>query len=116
MRMMLRAVMDTPTGNAAIRDGSMGEAVGRLMEMLHPEAAYFAPEDGKRACFMVFDMDDPADLPVISEPLFSDMQARVTIVPCMNVEDLQKGLARLQAAAGNQAGKGVPTSAGAGIG
>ena len=116
MRMMLRAVMDTPTGNAAIRDGSMGEAVGRLMEMLHPEAAYFAPEDGKRSCFMVFDLEDPADLPVITEPLFMDMQAKVTIVPCMNVEDLQKGLARLQGAAENRVGSSVPTSAGAGIG
>ena len=116
MRMMLRAVMDTPTGNAAIRDGSVGESVGRMVEMLHPEAVYFAPEGGKRSCVMVFDMADPADLPVISEPLFSDMQASVTIVPCMNLEDLQKGLARLQAAAQDRAADSVPTSAGAGIG
>jgi hypothetical protein len=116
MRMMLRAVMDTPTGNAAIRDGSMGEAMGRVVEMLHPEATYFAPQDGKRACFMVFDMTDPADLVRISEPFFMDMQATVTIVPCMNLEDMQKGLARMSGTAQNRVADIVPAPAGAGVG
>ena len=104
MRMMLKAVMDTAAGNTVIADGSISQVVGRLIDQLHPEAAYFAGEDGQRACFMVFDMQDAADLPAISEPLFMAANARVTVSPCMNLEDLQKGLAKLNAAAGAPAG------------
>jgi hypothetical protein len=99
MRMMLKAVMDTASGNATIRDGSIAQIIGRLVEHLHPEATYFAPEDGRRACFMVFDMTDPAQLPVISEPLFQSAAAQVTISPCMDLEDLKRGLAQLDGAA-----------------
>jgi hypothetical protein len=49
---------------------------------------------GQRTAIMVFDMDDPADLPKISEPLFR-MGATVEIVPAMNLEDLQRGLAAI---------------------
>jgi hypothetical protein len=81
MRMMLKAVVDTAAGNAVIADGSISQVIGRLVEELHPEATYFAAEDGQRACFMVFDMTDAATLPSISEPLFQATNARVTVTP-----------------------------------
>jgi hypothetical protein len=113
--MMLKAVVDTAAGNAVIADGSIAQVIGGLVEELHPEATYFAPEDGQRACFMVFDMTDAATLPSISEPLFQAANARVTVTPCMNLEDLQKGLASLQGAAGAPAaGDDSRTSAGVG--
>jgi hypothetical protein len=113
--MMLKAVVDTAAGNAVIADGSISQVIGRLVEELHPEATYFAAEDGQRACFMVFDMTDAATLPSVSEPLFQATNARVTVTPCMNLEDLQKGLAVLQGAAGAPAAvDGSRTSAGVG--
>jgi hypothetical protein len=99
MRMMLRVVMDTPSGNAVIQDGSIAQIIGELVEQLHPEATYFAPEDGRRACFMVFDMTDAAQLPAISEPMFQAANARVTITPCMDLEDLRRGLGQLAGSA-----------------
>ena len=112
MRMMLKAVVDTAAGNAVIADGSIGQVIGGLVDQLHPEAAYFAGEDGQRACFMVFDMNDAADLPSICEPLFRAGNARVTVTPCMNLEDMQKGLASLQGAVGAPAGEASRTAAG----
>ena len=98
MRMMLKAVVDTEAGTEAIRNGSIAKVIGQMMEQLKPEAAYFtASEDGQRACIVVFDMADPSQLPPISEPLFQIGKARVTMAPCMNLEDLQKGLAELPA-------------------
>jgi hypothetical protein len=96
MRMMLRAVMDTEKGNEAIRNGSLGKIIEGVVEQIQPEAAYFAGENGQRACFMVFDMTDSSQLPVISEPLFQSGGARITITPCMNLDDLQKGLTQAQ--------------------
>ena len=107
MRMMLKAVIDTAAGNAVVADGSIGRLVGGLVDQLQPEAVYFAGEDGQRACFMVFDMQDAADLPSICEPLFMAGNARVTVTPCMNLEDMQKGVAKATAAAGALAGNGA---------
>ncbi len=38
-------------------------------------------------------MDDVSRIPVIVEPLFMGMNAALTLIPVMNAEDLQKGLA-----------------------
>jgi len=95
MRMMLKAVIDTEAGNENIRNGSMAKVIEQMVQQLNPEAVYFQPEDGQRSCIVVFDMADPSQIPAISEPLFLGAKARVTIVPCMNLDDLQKGLSGL---------------------
>ena len=114
MRMMMKAVVDTAAGNAVVADGSIGKVIGGLVEQVHPEAAYFAGEDAQRACFIVFDMNDAADLPAICEPLFQAANARVTVTPCMNLEDMQQGLSRLNGAHGAAARDDSRTSAGVG--
>jgi hypothetical protein len=96
MRMMMKAVIeDTQAGNEAIRNGSIQETIKAMLEQLQPEAAYFVEDNGHRSVIAVFDMVDSSQLPVISEPMFQKVNARVSIYPCMNLEDLQKGLARL---------------------
>jgi hypothetical protein len=95
MRVMLRARLDTRLGNEAIKNGTMPQAMQTLMERLKPEAAYFSPSEGKRSCTIVFDMQDSSQIPTIVEPLFTALGADVEIVPVMNLDDLQKGLAAL---------------------
>lgn len=96
MRVMLRAQMDTTIANDAIKTGRLPEVMGKLMEKLSPEAAYFGPSDGGRSCTLVFDMQDSSTLPTIAEPLFQEFGAKIEIQPVMNREDLEKGLAALQ--------------------
>lgn len=95
MRMMLKAQMDTAVGSRAIQDGRMPTVMRSVMEKLKPEAAYFGPEGGHRTAFIIFDMDDPAQLPALSEPLFSELGARVEIFPVMDRDDLERGLSAL---------------------
>ncbi len=95
MRMMLKAVVDTEAGTEALRNGSMLKVIEQMMQQLNPEAAYFVGEDGQRACIVVFDMADPSQMPLISEPLYMGAKARVTIIPCMNLDDVQRGLSQL---------------------
>lgn len=97
--MLLKAQMDTEAANRAIADGSMPEAMGRIMDALQPEAAYFAPIDGKRTALIVFDLKDPSQIPVVSEPFFNVMNAKVEFIPVMTREDLAAGLAQLEGAA-----------------
>jgi hypothetical protein len=97
MRMMLRAVVDTEAGNETVRNGTIAKLIEQTMQQLHPEAAYFVPsEDGHRSCIIVFDLDDPSRIPSVSEPFYQGGAERVTLLPCMSLEDLQRGLGQLQ--------------------
>lgn len=95
MRMMLKARLDTEKSNEAIRNGTLGKLMQSSMEQVKPEAAYFTADDGHRACYMVFDMEDSSQMPQIAEPFFLELGADVTYTPVMNPEDLQKGLSAL---------------------
>jgi hypothetical protein len=92
MRMMLKIVIPTETGNQAIKDGSLHKIFEAAMSRLKPEVAYFFPEHGLRSAMMIFDMKDASEIPVIAEPLFAGLNARLQLQPVMNADDLKKGL------------------------
>jgi len=95
MRMMLKAQMDTAAASKSIQEGRMPTVMQKMMETLKPEAAYFGPDGGRRTAFIIFQMDDPSQLPAISEPLFSEFGASVEIFPVMDRDDLERGLSAL---------------------
>lgn len=92
MRMMLKIKMPTEIGNRAIKDGSLGKLLEGTLSRLKAEAAYFISEDGERCALVFFDMKDSSDIPPIAEPLFVGLNAKIELVPAMNVDDLGKGL------------------------
>jgi hypothetical protein len=93
--MMMRILVDTGAGNGKIKDGSMSQIVQKSLERLSPEAAYFYPEDGMRAGFVIFDMKDPSEIPQVTEPLFQELGAKLSFTPVMSADDLRKGLEAL---------------------
>ena len=94
MRMMLRFTLPVEKGNQAFKDGSLGKTLESLMNKLKPEAAYFAPTDGKRGGMIFFDIAEPSQIVEAVEPLFLNLNAAVDIIPVMNGDDLRKGLAK----------------------
>ena len=94
MRMMLKFTLPVDKGNAAFKDGSLGKTIEALMGKLKPEAAYFAPMDGKRGGMLFFDIADPSQIVETVEPLFLNLNAAVEITPVMNGDDLRKGIAK----------------------
>ncbi|MFC9245230.1 hypothetical protein ACFT7S_14760 [Streptomyces sp. NPDC057136] len=94
MRMLLTARMDTERANRAVSDGTLPKLIDDIVETLKPEAAYFTPVEGDRTCMLVFDMEESAQMPPISEPFFL-AGAKVSIQPVMNLDDLRKGLGNL---------------------
>lgn len=91
--MLLRVHVDTTRGNVAIKDGTVQRVVGEFMEKYKPEAAYFFPDKGKRSALFVFDVQDSSQLPAVGEGFFIELDAEVEVVPVMNLDDLQNGLA-----------------------
>jgi hypothetical protein len=51
----------------------------------------------------VSDKTDPPQIPVIAEPLFLRAKAQVTFAPCMNLEDLERGLIEAYSHGGSRA-------------
>lgn len=94
MRMMLRYELGLAATNAALRDGTIAEINEHLAATTKPEASYFGTENGRRTGYIVFDMTDSAQIPLIAEPLFQRAEATVAFIPVMNDEDLQRGLSR----------------------
>lgn len=91
MRMLLKISIPVEKGNEAYKSGALQQTVQSTMEALKPEAAYFFPEDGKRTCLFVFDMEGSWQLPPTVEPLFGNLDASVYVTPVMNGEDLERG-------------------------
>jgi len=90
--MLLRYELGLAATNELNRTGQSDELNRQLMDRTKPEAAYFGTEKGRRTGYLVFDMVDSAQIPVIAEPLFQRMDAAVEFIPVMNADDLQRGL------------------------
>ncbi len=99
MRFLIKAKMDTETGNKLAKAGKLGEVLCSIVAELKPEAAYFIAEGGKRTALIFMDMADTSDLPAVAEPLFQALNAEVEVVPAMVAEDLQKAGPAIEAAA-----------------
>ena len=95
MRTMMKIKLDVEAASNMIVDGSMPQLMQDMFGQLKPEAAYFGPENGVRTAFIVFDLQDPSQLPKVTEPFFRELKATVEMFPVMNQQDLQKGLQEL---------------------
>ncbi len=95
MRMMLKFTLPVEKGNAVINDGSLGKTMETILAKLKPEAAYFAPVDGKRCGMLFFDLAEPSQIVETVEPFFLDLNAAIELTPVMNGDDLRKGLGKL---------------------
>jgi|SRR6185437_9073399 len=92
MRTMLKVTIPVESGNERISDGTLPKAMETILGELEPEASYFFTNNGERCMFIVFDMEDPSEIPSVAEPFFMAFNARVEFQPVMNLQDLQKAL------------------------
>jgi hypothetical protein len=96
MRVLLQAHLDTEKTNDMIRSGKMPQVMQEIIGAFKPEASYFTAVGGVRTMLLVFDMQDSAQMPPLTEPLFERFGAEVDYTPVMNADDLQKGLSQLK--------------------
>jgi hypothetical protein len=98
MRMMMRVTLPIEAANAAVRNGSLGTTIQKILADLHPEAAYFYEDSGQRTGVIFFDMTESSQLPGIAEPWFLAFNASLTVRPAMTAEDLAKGMPGMERA------------------
>jgi hypothetical protein len=77
--------------NAAVKDGTAGAKLGKILEAIKPESVNFTEICGKRTAFIVVDLPDASKIPALAEPWFLTFEADVQIHPVMTPDDLKRG-------------------------
>ena len=88
--MLVIAKMPHRTFNAAVKDGSAGAKLNRILEAIKPEAVYFTEFHGQRSAVLIVDLPDASKIPSLAEPWFLTFEADVVVHPCMVPDDLKK--------------------------
>ena len=90
MRVLLQVKMPHREFNAAVREGTAGQKLNRILEETRPEAVYFTEYDGQRGAIMIVDLNDPSDVPKFAEPWFLTFNADVQFHAVMSSDDLKR--------------------------
>ena len=90
MRTLMHISIPVEAGNTAARTGMLGSSFQKMLDAIKPEAAYFTTTpSGERGGFIVFDLQEPSQIPGIAEQFFLAFNARIWFHPVMNAQDLQ---------------------------
>ncbi len=96
MRMILQARIPHEEFNTAVRDGSVGGKVKKIIDETKVEAVYFTEYDGQRGAIMIININDSSEVPKFAEPWFLLFNADVEFHVAMTPEELGRaGLEKL---------------------
>jgi len=90
MRLLMNVTLPAEPFNSAVRDGSAGKKIKKILDAIKPEAAYFTESGGDRAGVLVVDVKDASDIPALAEPWYLSFDAEVEFRVAMTPEDLAK--------------------------
>ncbi len=88
MRVLMHIKLPLDPFNTAVRDGSAGPKMQKILEASKPEAAYFYDNEGCRGGTLVVNLNDPSEIPQLAEPWFLTFNASVEFRVAMTPEDL----------------------------
>ncbi len=70
MRMLMNVRIPPQPFNAAVKNGSVGAKLNKILETIKPEAVYFTEQNGQRGAVLIVDLPDTSKIPVLAEPWF----------------------------------------------
>ena len=90
MKMLMHVRIPNEKFSVAVRDGSVGEKMSRILEETKPETIYFTEYDGERGAIMIVDVNEPSKVPSYAEPWFLLFDASVEFHIVMTQDDLAR--------------------------
>ncbi len=88
--MLINVTFPPEPFNSAVRDGTAGLKIKRILEETKPETVYFTEQGGKRAGILVVNVANASDVPALAEPWFLNFNAAVEFRIAMTPEDLAR--------------------------
>ena len=88
MRMLMTVELPHEPFNKAVREGTVGSTLNRILEDLQPEAVYFTEQDGRRGAVLIVNVDKSSDIPALAEPWFLSFNADCRFRIAMTPDDL----------------------------
>jgi len=96
IRFVIRAKIPTEAGNRMLQDPNGFKALEDYIAKVKPEAVYFYEEGGERTGLFVVDVASADMIPVIAEPLFQGVSAKVEFHPAMTPDEVKRGLQKVK--------------------
>jgi hypothetical protein len=90
MRMLLTVRIPHEPFNTAVRKGTAGTTLNRILEETRPEAVYFTEQDGTRGAILIINVENPSQIPTFAEPWFLNFNADCKFRIAMRPEDLKE--------------------------
>jgi hypothetical protein len=90
MHMLMHVRFPLEPFNSAVRNGTAGEKIQRILESIKPEAVYFTEQNGHRGGTLVVNVKDSSEVPALAEPFFLTFNAEVEFRIAMTPEDLAR--------------------------
>jgi hypothetical protein len=90
MRMLMHVFFPVREFNEAVRDGTAGEKLQRIIADADPEAVYFVEQHGQRSAILVVDVSSSAEVPALAEPWFLTFNADTKFRIAMTPDDLAR--------------------------
>jgi hypothetical protein len=90
MRLLMHVRFPLEPFNSAVRNGTAGEKIQRILESIKPEAVYFTEQNGHRGGTLVVNVKDSSEVPALAEPFFLTFNAEVEFRIAMTPEDLAR--------------------------
>ena len=90
MRMLMYITLPNGPFNAAVKDGTAGAKLNRILEATKPEAIYFTDHDGLRGAVAIVEVSAVSKIPALCEPWFLTFEAKVETAIAMTPDDLKK--------------------------
>lgn len=89
MKILMHVKIPHQKFNAAVKDGSVGSKLNRILEAINPEAVYFTEQNGQRGATLIVDLPDASKIPALAEPWFLTFEADVEFRVAMTPDDLK---------------------------
>ena len=90
MRMLLEVNFPHRPFNEAVRNGTVGPTMERILKETKPEAVYFTERNGRRGATMIVHVNDPSEVPSYAEPWFLSFEADCHFRIVMGPEELAR--------------------------
>jgi hypothetical protein len=88
--MLLHVKLPLEPFNTAVKNGTVGTKIQRILQEQKPEVAYFTEFGGRRGGILIINLDNPSKIPAFAEPWFLTFNADCELHIVMTPEDLAK--------------------------